>query len=638
MESKRSVDKIKRASKSRPADSSSVASAAHDVARLIPAERERLDKLSFFENMDRVNRAIQGAPDLEQMMKDVMDIMLSIFGCDRAWLLFPCDPETDKWQVPMECTRPQYPGALAQKVEVPITPEIAGLMRILLGSDSPAKFGPGTEYPLAEEDAERFGYKSLITMPIRPKLGKPWAFGMHQCSYARTWTKEEERLFQEIGRRLADGLTGLLAYRDLQKSEGRYSNLFARAGEGICILSLDGTIISVNDSFARMRGYEPSELIGSKQVALDTPETAQLFPDRFRRLLCGESLTFEVENYHKNGRIIPFEVSSSIIMIEGESYVQSFVRDITDRRKSEKALRDTNAELERHRLHLESLVEERTSELSQARDDAEAANIALKTTYNRLVQQDKMASIGQLAAGVAHEINNPMGFISSNLSTLRRYLNNLTAFIDYQEAASRGEAPPEAVAAKRNELKIERINKDALDLIDESLEGAERIKKIVRDLRGFSQIDRADYDITDINQCLESAISIIWNTLKFKVNITREFGELPKVKCWPRQLSQVFMNLLMNAFNAIETFGDIVVKTWSDGESVFIAISDTGCGIPASNLKRIFEPFFTTKTVGEGTGLGLSISYDIIKKHNGELTVESRLGKGSKFLVRLPVL
>jgi len=300
-----------------------------------------------------------------------------------------------------------------------------------------------------------------------------------------------------------------------------------------------------------------------------------------------------------------FDESNNVILVTEN------IRDITKRKQAEEAL-------------------------EKARDSAEQANEALKTTHKQLLHQEKMASIGQLAAGVAHEINNPMAFITSNFSTLNKYMERLSAFIGDQDAVFRGDLNPDDLAAKRKELKVDKILNDAARLIEESLEGAERVRKIVQDLKGFSRVDEAEYKYADMNQCLESTINIVWNELKYKAKLVKELDDIPQIQCWPRQLNQVFMNLLVNAANSIEKQGNIVVKTSSDERNVYITVSDTGSGIPDEIRERIFEPFFTTKEVGKGTGLGLSISYDIVKKHGGEITVVSEVGKGSLFRVRLP--
>lgn len=264
----------------------------------------------------------------------------------------------------------------------------------------------------------------------------------------------------------------------------------------------------------------------------------------------------------------------------------------------------------------------------------------LKQTQAHLVQQEKMASVGQLAAGVAHEINNPLGFIISNLSTLGRYLDRLTEFIavEDQVLSQAGDlANAEQLAGIRKKLKIDYIAKDARDLISESMEGADRVRRIVRDLQSFSRIDQADCTVVNLNETLATTINIAWNESRHGAAIIREFGDIPTIKGYPQQLSQVFLHLLANAAQSMDSQGTITVRTWSDETSVNISVSDTGRGIPAKDLARIFEPFFTTREVGRGTGLGLSISYGIVKNHGGEITARSEIGKGSTFTVRIPL-
>jgi two-component system NtrC family sensor kinase len=169
------------------------------------------------------------------------------------------------------------------------------------------------------------------------------------------------------------------------------------------------------------------------------------------------------------------------------------------------------------------------------------------------------------------------------------------------------------------------------------LEGAERVRKIVQDLKGFSRVDEADEKLADIIQCLESTINIAWSEIKNAAALRKEFGDIPQIKCFPQQLNQVFMNLLVNAAQAISGYGEIIVRTWNDAENVFVSVCDNGSGIPEDVQQRIFEPFFTTKESGKGTGLGLSISYDIVKKHGGDLMLVSQPGQGTTFTVRLPI-
>jgi two-component system NtrC family sensor kinase len=282
-----------------------------------------------------------------------------------------------------------------------------------------------------------------------------------------------------------------------------------------------------------------------------------------------------------------------------------------------------------------------TTELKRTAEELRGAYQELQETHAQLLQREKMASIGQLAAGVAHEINNPVGFISSNLGTLGKYVGRLSEFIDAQaKVLATLEAPDsqEELLEMRRRLKLDYILGDVKGLIAESLNGVDRVRKIVQDLKSFSRADEGEFRAADINECLERTLNIVWNELKYKATVHREYGELPLTRCNAQQLEQVFMNLLVNAAHAIEKQGDVTVGTRCEGGSIWVTVSDTGCGIPAAKLGRIFEPFFTTKEAGKGTGLGLSISYDIVKKHNGEITVQSEEGKGTSFAVRIPVV
>jgi len=246
---------------------------------------------------------------------------------------------------------------------------------------------------------------------------------------------------------------------------------------------------------------------------------------------------------------------------------------------------------------------------------------------DQLIQSDKLAAIGTLAAGVAHEINNPIGYINSNLNTMGKYLNKIVKFFDDNKAKD----------SEDNEY-IKEIIDDFNNAVDESKEGTERVKKIVADLKSFSRVDRAEKENTDINDGIKSTLNIVWNELKYNCKMEKEFGDLPDLFCMPNQLNQVFMNLLINAGQSItDKSGLIKIKTWADDNNIYVSIKDNGCGISEKSLKKIFEPFFTTKEVGKGTGLGLSLVFDIIKKHNGKIDVKSEVGVGTEFIITLPL-
>lgn len=266
----------------------------------------------------------------------------------------------------------------------------------------------------------------------------------------------------------------------------------------------------------------------------------------------------------------------------------------------------------------------------------------LNATHAQMLQSEKMASIGQLAAGVAHEINNPVGFVTSNLNTFEKYINRIQEFLEDQSAVVQDIDDVESLgrlAERRKKLNIDYILDDSKQLIQESLEGTERVKRIVQDLKNFSRADAQQKPCFEkINELLESSLNVVWNELKYKASIIKELGDIPPVQCYCQQLNQIFVNLLVNAGQAIEKQGEITIRTRLENSFVCISISDSGCGISEKNLFRIFDPFFTTKDVGQGTGLGLSIVHEIVtKKHNGMITAESEEGKGTTFIIKLPV-
>jgi signal transduction histidine kinase len=268
-----------------------------------------------------------------------------------------------------------------------------------------------------------------------------------------------------------------------------------------------------------------------------------------------------------------------------------------------------------------------------------------------MLQSEKMASIGQLAAGVAHEINNPTGYVSSNLKTLSDYQKEIGQLIQkYQslleklsnEKSSAGLDKEnikaiQDIKAFEEDIEIGFLLEDIDDLIGDCREGTDRIKKIVLDLKDFAHPGEDTLQSMDINRGLESTLNVVNNELKYKATLHKQFGDVPMVKAYPQQLNQVFMNILVNAAQAIEKKGDIHIVTQKKDDSVEIQISDNGCGIEPKNISRIFDPFFTTKDVGKGTGLGMNIAYNIVQKHDGTIDVRSEPGKGTTFTIRIPV-
>jgi len=288
---------------------------------------------------------------------------------------------------------------------------------------------------------------------------------------------------------------------------------------------------------------------------------------------------------------------------------------------------------------IEQQLERSVAESVQLATSLEFLNAELKSTQSQMLQREKMASIGQLAAGVAHEINNPIGFVSSNLRSLDKYIKKLTDYLEMLEIQFKKQLPEgwEAVKVERKKMKIDFLIEDCADLIEESLDGSERVRKIVQNLKTFSRVDQSEEQLADLNECLESTIAIVWNEIKYKATLEKELADLPDIHCNPQELNQVFTNILVNAAQAIEKNGVIKIRSWLDDDVVKISFQDNGSGILPENQEKIFDPFFTTKPVGEGTGLGMSISYEIIKKHRGDIQLESEVGKGTTFTLSFPL-
>jgi PAS domain S-box-containing protein len=370
----------------------------------------------------------------------------------------------------------------------------------------------------------------------------------------------------------------------LARTIARFTAMIDTVHAELYLKSRDNTYIAVNRAFASNTGLQPKQIIGKRDH--------EIFP------------ATEADKYSASDEEI----------MENNVEVINKLEEIRDSDGKVRWMEYTKTPL----VDPEGTV---TGIVGMIRDVT-----ALYLSRQQLAQADKLAAIGTLAAGVAHEINNPIGYINSNLNTLAKYAQKVKAY--YEKNAS-----PESEEWQE----IGEIMDDCRSAISESLEGTSRVKKIVMDLKSFSRIDRAEKEFANINEGIESTLNIVWNELKYKCKVEKQLGQLPELFCMPNQLNQVFMNLLVNAGQAIAGEGIITIRTWADQVNIFISFRDNGGGIPKENLNKIFEAFFTTKEVGKGTGLGLSLVYDIIKKHNGKIEVDSTVGAGTEFVITLPI-
>lgn len=292
---------------------------------------------------------------------------------------------------------------------------------------------------------------------------------------------------------------------------------------------------------------------------------------------------------------------------------------------------------------LEDKVERRTAKIKKQMVELETARDKIADTQAQLVQSEKMASLGQLAAGVAHEINNPIGFVRSNLTTLTEYVKTYQTLLQrYQSLTT---APEDERLAQAEEIKkieakedIEFINEDIDELMQDSIDGTVRVRDIVRGLSNFSHMGGQSREVCDLNKCVESTLKIVKSGLKKQCQFEMSVQPLPEVMANTGELNQILMNLMVNASQAVDDDGGLVtVATGVDDDYAVVTVTDNGSGVDPAHIDKLFDPFFTTKPVGQGTGLGLAISYGIIRDHDGEITVESELGIGTTFTIRLPI-
>jgi signal transduction histidine kinase len=402
----------------------------------------------------------------------------------------------------------------------------------------------------------------------------------------------------------------------------------------------NGLLINANEGFMRLFRIPGNELIGKPadhlflQPNFATLLRAEVRPDGeiYQGLLTlgeytGKTRSLRARMCRVGGCL---HLLAEFDIDELERVNDSMLELNQDYANAQLALAQFNLKLQQQQLKLEQVIAELAAEKNE-----------LKQAHNQLIQADKMASIGQLAAGVAHEINSPIGYVFSNLGTLDNYVQNILSLLMLYEQAENIIADPRALATL-NEAKIKLdiafMKEDIGALMSESRDGIIRVKKIVQDLKDFSHKEIIEeWRYSDLHKGLETTLNIINSEIKHKAELIREYGNIPEVECLLPQLNQVFMNLLVNAAHAIEERGTIKLSTGQKGGEVWISVADNGKGIAPEHLHKIFDPFFTTKPIGKGTGLGLSLSYRIVQNHQGRIEVQSEVGKGTVFCVWLPI-
>lgn len=499
-----------------------------------------------------------------------------------------------------------------RRKKLPYKDWIPRWQKVLAGGD-PIN-GTVEDFPQKEREIlEAQDIQSILILPIFVN-GEWFGFlGFDDTLSKRKWDRNDIRLLQIAADRIETFIVRKRAEEALSESEKRYRSIFDESKDMILISSVDGKLIDINPAGAELLGYSsPSELINTQVEDFYYNRSDR---EHFKRKMAEGSFLkdFEIFMKKKDGSpLFGLETSIEIKESNGNTICyQSIVKDITERIETEKLLWRSNMEL----------VE---------------ANAKLKQTQSQLVQQEKLASLGQLAAGVAHEINNPLGFIKSNYSVLKQYLDSIAKYIRTINKQLKDAAD--------QKLDVDFILNDIEALFEESNDGFNRIITIVQNLKDFSRVDFPDkFESYDLQRAIESTLIVAKNEYKYVVEIEREYADIPLIECMGSEINQVLLNLIVNAAQAIESqkredLGIIHITTRKTPDHVVCEISDDGPGIPTDIQRRIFEPFYSTKEAGKGTGLGLSISYDIVvNKHGGDLTVESEENRGSTFIIKLPI-
>ena len=422
-----------------------------------------------------------------------------------------------------------------------------------------------------------------------------------------------------------------LFYRELELS---FKALTNSANYGIISINENKVIEYSNPAASVISGYPEDELYGTSiDKIFFTPgefyDFLELYiKDKFFKKEDQEpgNHVSEILIKKKDNDKISTEITISSYEIFNVVHFVVLIQDITLRKNAENELLNSKEQLKIQNKNLEDALS------------------SLQKVQDQLIHSEKMASLGQLTAGIAHEINNPLAFVSSNINRFNEYFNDINSMLDKWRTFGKSAFNNNDENNKLGELiemekqiDLEFIRQDFIDLMKYNINGIERIKNIVQQLRGFSYSEEVDLSVENINTAMEETLTLVWNEIKYKAELIKNYGNLPPVECNVGELKQAFVSLLVNAVNAIKDKGQIIIDTFSLKDYVFIRIADNGCGIPAENINKIFDPFFTTKSLNKGTGLGLWICMSIVKKHDGIINVTSELGKGSTFEIKLPL-
>lgn len=555
-----------------------------DITQRKQAEEERYVNLKFFESMDLVNRAMQGTNDLTQMMSDVLDVLLTIFDCDRAWLVYPCDPNAISWQSVMERTKPEYAGAYSLNHEIPMDPDVLRTFKAVRAENGPLTFLPESDNPIPTSVGERFNIQSFIAMALYPKGDKPYEFGLHQCSYPRIWTPDEKTLFQEIGRKLTDSLTSFLFLRNLQESETKYRRIVDTAAEGIFVIGPDSKITSSNARMSELLGYSSEEMVNQSLTSfmLEEDVNDHLIKTENRRQ--GLSETYERRFRCKDGRIMWTQVSATPILDEDSQFTGSFAMytDITDRKRTEEEINKLNQELEQR-------VADRTAQL-------EAANKELES----------------FAHSVSHDLRAPLRHIDGYIEMLQSSTNNI----------------------------LSDKSQNYMEIISRS---AKKMGMLIDDLLSFSRMGRSEMFKSEID--LTSLVQDVIKEYESEAagrDIRWKITPLPLVTGDQALLRIVLVNLILNALKFTRSCKITRIEIGCEEKNeyeVIIFVRDNGVGFDMKYTDKLFGVFqrLHRQEDFEGTGIGLANIRRIISRHGGRTWAEGKVNNGATFYFSLPI-
>jgi two-component system, NtrC family, sensor kinase len=417
--------------------------------------------------------------------------------------------------------------------------------------------------------------------------------------------------------------------RALLQTEAFFHSLVETIPQMILCKDLQGRFTFANQKFCAELGTTLEAIKGKTDLDFFPRDLAEKYRADDKRVIAGGQVLDVVEQHvtPKGEKLYVQTMKAPLFSPDGEAIgIQGIFWNVTERMRAEEKLKEQNVTLQ---------------ELARSEHEAHQA---LKTAQSRMVETEKLASLGQLVAGVAHEINNPLAFVSNNVAVLERDLLELVALVGlYRRARSAGDEDraelETSIAELCEQLDVDYCTENLPRIIERTREGLRRIERIVKDLRLFARVDEGEWNEVDLNPGIESSVNMVQGyARKHGVTVGMDLSELPLLRCRAARLHQVVVNLLMNAIDACPPEGTVTIRTRTDTEvgGIRLEVADTGCGIDPAIRERIFDPFFTTKPIGEGTGLGLSISYGIVQEHGGTIEVQSSPGGGSCFTIRIP--